>query len=71
MSIVFACSRVITFVSVDAGDEQTAGSWKGFFSISSYQPYFNVDTDTVLDRLISSMYPMHDFHRKIDVNPDM
>lgn len=52
-------------------DEQTASSWKGFFSISSYQPYFNVDTDIVVDRLISSVYPMHDFHRKIDGNPDM
>lgn len=51
--------------------EQTASTWKGFFSIASYQPYFNVDTDIVVDRLMSSVYPMHDFHRKIDGNPDM
>ncbi|ONK62040.1 uncharacterized protein A4U43_C08F36170 [Asparagus officinalis] len=53
------------------GDEQTASNWKGIFSISSYQPYFNVDTDVVVDRIISSVYPMNDFHRKIDANPDM
>lgn len=57
--------------AADDREEQTTSSWKGFFSISSYQPYFNVDTDTVVDRLISSVYPMHDFHRKIDANPDM
>lgn len=53
------------------GDEQTASNWKGFFSISSYKPYFNVDTDVVVDRIIGSVYPMTDFYRKIDANPDM
>ncbi|ONK76889.1 uncharacterized protein A4U43_C02F900 [Asparagus officinalis] len=53
------------------GGEQTTSNWKGFFSISSYQPYFNVDSDIVVDRLISSVYPTNDFYRKIDTNPDM
>lgn len=52
-------------------EEQTTTNWKGFFSIASYQPYFNVDTDIVVDRIISSIYPMDDFYRKIDANPDM
>lgn len=53
------------------GDEQTTSNWKGFFNISSYKPYFNVDTDVVVDRIIGSVYPMTDFYRKIDANPDM
>ncbi|KAG0502960.1 hypothetical protein HPP92_003032 [Vanilla planifolia] len=52
-------------------DAQEANSWSGIFSISSYQPYFNVDTDIVFDRLICSVYPMDDFFRKIDANPDL
>ncbi|XP_020101357.1 protein YIPF1 homolog isoform X2 [Ananas comosus] len=53
------------------GNAQTATDWKGFFSISSYSPYFNVDTDVVVDRLVSSVYPMDNFYRKIDGNPDL
>lgn len=53
------------------GDDQTTTNWKGIFSISSYSPYFNVDTDVVVDRIISSVYPMNDFFRKIDANPDL
>lgn len=52
-------------------DDQAASSWKGFFSISSYSPYFNVDTDIVVDRLISSVYPTDAFSRKIESNPDL
>ncbi|XP_073009032.1 uncharacterized protein [Typha latifolia] len=53
------------------GDAQTTTNWKGFFSVSSYSPYFNVDTDIVVDRLICSVYPMDGFFRKIDSNPDL
>ncbi|XP_038988429.1 protein YIPF1 homolog [Phoenix dactylifera] len=53
------------------GDEQATSSWKGACSISSYTPYFNVDSDIVVDRLITSVYPMNDFTRKIDGNPDL
>lgn len=43
------------------------------FSVSSYTQYFNVDTDIVLNRLISSLYPINggDFSSKIDANPDL
>ncbi|XP_058109445.1 uncharacterized protein LOC131252775 isoform X2 [Magnolia sinica] len=54
------------------GDEQSTSRWKGVFSISSYTPYFDVDTDAVLDRIKSSLNPTQgDFFRKIDDNPDL
>ncbi|CAL9046309.1 uncharacterized protein LOC135674826 [Musa acuminata AAA Group] len=53
------------------GEEQAANNWKGFCSLSSYTPYFNVDTDVVVDRIISSVYPMDEFSRKIDGSPDL
>ncbi|RRT56223.1 hypothetical protein B296_00039181, partial [Ensete ventricosum] len=54
-----------------SGEEQAANNWKGFCSLSSYTPYFNVDTEVVVDRIISSVYPMDDFSRKIDGSPDL
>jgi hypothetical protein len=34
--------------------------------------YFNVDTDIVVNRLMSSFYPIGgDFFSKIDANPDL
>uniref|UniRef100_K3Z974 Protein YIP n=1 Tax=Setaria italica TaxID=4555 RepID=K3Z974_SETIT len=53
------------------GDVENQANWKGYFNVASYAPYFNVDTDVVVDRLISSVYPMDGFYRKIDANPDM
>ncbi|GFP86354.1 protein yipf1 homolog, partial [Phtheirospermum japonicum] len=56
----------------DGGGQQPTNNWKGLFSISSYTQYFNVDTDIVLNRLISSLYPTTgDFVSKIDANPDL
>ncbi|KAH0470461.1 hypothetical protein IEQ34_000184 [Dendrobium chrysotoxum] len=52
-------------------DAQSANSWNGYFSISSYQPYFNVDTDIVFDRLVGAVYPMDGFCTKVDANPDL
>ncbi|CAK9150875.1 unnamed protein product [Ilex paraguariensis] len=52
--------------------QQSTDNWKGVFSISSYTQYFNVDTDIVLNRLMSSLYPISgDFFSKIDANPDL
>ncbi|PNY12588.1 protein YIPF1 [Trifolium pratense] len=52
--------------------EQAANNWQGFFSVSSYTQYFNVDTDVVVNRLISSLNPVgDDFFAKIDANPDL
>ncbi|KAL6503726.1 hypothetical protein OROGR_025649 [Orobanche gracilis] len=56
----------------DGGGQQPTNNWKGLFSISSYTQYFNVDTDIVLNRLLSSLYPTTgDFVSKIDANPDL
>ncbi|CAI9772969.1 unnamed protein product [Fraxinus pennsylvanica] len=56
----------------DGDEQQATNNWKGVFSISSYTQYFNVDTDIVLNRLISSLYPISgDFFSKIDANPDL
>ncbi|XP_024029239.1 protein YIPF1 homolog isoform X2 [Morus notabilis] len=53
-------------------EQQPANNWKGVFSISSYIQYFNVDTDIVLNRLLSSLYPIGgDFLSNIDANPDL
>ncbi|XP_073306535.1 uncharacterized protein [Primulina huaijiensis] len=55
----------------DGGGQQETNR-KGLFNISSYTQYFNVDTDIVLNRLISSLYPTTgDFASKIDANPDL
>ncbi|CAI9295944.1 unnamed protein product [Lactuca saligna] len=55
----------------DGNGQQSANSWNGAFSISSYTQYFNVDTDDVVNRLTSSLYPTGDFFRKIEANPDL
>ncbi|XVE69258.1 hypothetical protein DITRI_Ditri09bG0137900 [Diplodiscus trichospermus] len=53
-------------------EQQPPNNWKGVFSISSYTQYFNVDTDVVINRLISSFNPVAgDFFSKIDANPDL
>ncbi|KAJ6909678.1 protein YIPF1 [Populus alba x Populus x berolinensis] len=53
-------------------EQQPPNNWKGVFSISSYMQYFNVDTDIVVNRLMSSFYPIGgDFFSKIDANPDL
>ncbi|KAL9274363.1 hypothetical protein AKJ16_DCAP20608 [Drosera capensis] len=57
--------------STSARGGQPSTNWQGVFSISSYTQYFNVDTDIVLNRLLSSLNPVKgDFFSKIDVNPD-
>jgi hypothetical protein len=66
--IIFSHVLLLTFAD---GDVETQTNWKGYFNVASYAPYFNVDTDVVVDRLISSVYPMDGFFRKIDANPDM
>lgn len=60
------------FIRAEAFGEQPASNWQGFFSVSSYTQYFNVDTDVVVNRLISSLNPVaDDFFGKIDANPDL
>ncbi|XP_031093501.1 protein YIPF1 homolog [Ipomoea triloba] len=52
--------------------KQSTNNWKGVLSVSSYTQYFNVDTDVVMNRLMSSLNPTTgDFFSKIDANPDL
>ncbi|XP_057441904.1 uncharacterized protein LOC130733685 [Lotus japonicus] len=56
----------------EAFEQQPANNWRGFFNVSSYSQYFNIDTDDVITRLISSLNPVAgDFFSKIDANPDL
>lgn len=55
----------------DGDGQQPTNNWNGAFSISSYTQYFNVDTDDVMNRLTSSLYPSGDFFGKIEANPDL
>uniref|UniRef100_A0A2P2LAB4 Protein YIP n=1 Tax=Rhizophora mucronata TaxID=61149 RepID=A0A2P2LAB4_RHIMU len=56
----------------EAFEQQPPNNWKGIFSVSSYTQYFNVDTDIVINRLMSSFYPFGgEFFSKIDANPDL
>ncbi|KAI5434357.1 hypothetical protein KIW84_021273 [Lathyrus oleraceus] len=59
-------------IPTEAFEQQPTNNWRGFFSVSSYSQYFNVDTDAVMTRLISSLNPVGgDFFSKIDANPDL
>ncbi|XP_057866774.2 uncharacterized protein LOC131074220 isoform X2 [Cryptomeria japonica] len=54
------------------GSEQAQGGWKGFFSIASYRPYFNIDTYDVVERTMATLYAQRgDFLEKIQHNPDL
>ncbi|XP_015074783.1 protein YIPF1 homolog isoform X2 [Solanum pennellii] len=61
------------YQTLGEGDgQQSTNRWNGVFSVSSYTEYFNVDTDLVLNRLMSSLNPTTgDFFSKIDANPDL
>lgn len=58
--------------SSEGGGPPPTSNWQGVFNIASYTQYFNVDTDIVLNRLLSSLDPRSgDFFNKIDANPDL
>lgn len=46
--------------------------WQSYFSVVAYRPFFNVDTNDVLDRVRDSLFPLKgDFVEKTSHNPDM
>ncbi|MCO5610897.1 hypothetical protein L7F22_065140 [Adiantum nelumboides] len=52
--------------------EGESKGWQGFFSISRFSPYFNVDTADVLERIRDSLLPYKgDFVEKVGHNPDI
>ncbi|CAN6467866.1 unnamed protein product [Victoria cruziana] len=53
------------------GESQQAG-WFQYFTVTSYKPYFDVDTSDVLERIKYSLYPFKgDFSEKTAENPDL
>ncbi|BAT85989.1 hypothetical protein LR48_Vigan03g254200 [Vigna angularis] len=62
----------ISGTPTEAFGQQSTSYWRRIFSVSSYTQYFNVDTDAVVNRLMSSLNPVGgDFFNKIDANPDL
>uniref|UniRef100_A0A0C9RRP6 Protein YIP n=1 Tax=Wollemia nobilis TaxID=56998 RepID=A0A0C9RRP6_9CONI len=53
-------------------DNQQPSGWQRFFGVASYQPYFNVDTIDVLERIRDSLLPYKgSFSEKTINNPDL
>ncbi|XP_057523079.1 uncharacterized protein LOC130802962 [Amaranthus tricolor] len=58
--------------AAEGGGPPPTNNWQGMFNIYSYTQYFDVDTDIVINRLLSSLDPKSgDFFSKIDANPDL
>jgi hypothetical protein len=58
-------------LSGESQEGETKG-WQGFFSVTRFAPYFNVDTSDVLERIRDSLLPYKgDFVEKTGHNPDM
>ncbi|KAM7280382.1 hypothetical protein ACFE04_007516 [Oxalis oulophora] len=59
-------------VSGSTSDQQQPTGWLRRFTISAYQPYFDVDTSDVLDRIKDSLFPFRGtFTEKTSDNPDL
>ncbi|QCE07353.1 timeless [Vigna unguiculata] len=57
---------------VSGSDESQQLSWFQVFSLSTYKPYFDIDTIDVLDRIKDSLYPFNGaFKEKTSSNPDL
>ncbi|XP_057989600.1 uncharacterized protein LOC110645220 isoform X1 [Hevea brasiliensis] len=68
----FSICKIYIITKREGFEQQPPNNWKGVFSVSSYTQYFNVDTDVVINRMMSSFYPVGgDFFSKIDANPDL
>ncbi|KAI3747990.1 hypothetical protein L6452_10787 [Arctium lappa] len=52
--------------------EQPSASWLKVFTIAAYQPYFDVDTSDILERIKDSLLPFRGtFNEKTASNPDL
>jgi len=71
--IVFYFRYTDTFSKpVSGSDESQQLSWFQVFSLSTYKPYFDIDTIDVLDRIKDSLYPFNGaFKEKTSSNPDL
>eukprot|EP01018_Ginkgo_biloba_P027168 Gb_35618 [translate_table: standard] len=53
-------------------DDNQSSGWQRYFSVTPYQPYFNVDTSDVLERIRDSLVPYKGtFAEKTLHNPDL
>jgi hypothetical protein len=59
-------------VSGSSSDEPQRSGWLQRFTIAAYQPYFDVDTSDVLERIKESLFPFRgNFTEKTSENPDL
>ncbi|WVY98924.1 hypothetical protein V8G54_031075 [Vigna mungo] len=57
---------------VSSSNESQQSGWFQAFSLSTYKPYFDIDTIDVLDRIKDSLYPFNGaFKEKTASNPDL
>nr|GEW93510.1 protein YIPF1 homolog [Tanacetum cinerariifolium] len=55
-----------------SSDPQQSGGWFKIFTVAAYQPYFDVDTSDVLERIKDSLLPFSgSFNEKTASNPDL
>lgn len=55
-----------------SSEPQQSGGWFKIFSVAAYQPYFDVDTSDVLERIKDSLLPFSgSFNEKTASNPDL
>ncbi|CAJ1976144.1 unnamed protein product [Sphenostylis stenocarpa] len=62
-----------TFSKVVSGsDESQQRGWFQAFSLSTYKPYFDINTEDVIDRIKDSLYPLNGtFNEKTASSPDL
>ncbi|KAI3813240.1 hypothetical protein L1987_17959 [Smallanthus sonchifolius] len=55
-----------------SSESQSSGGWFKIFTVAAYQPYFDVDTSDVLERIKDSLFPFGgSFNEKTASNPDL
>ncbi|KAI3520885.1 hypothetical protein L2E82_33487 [Cichorium intybus] len=64
----------VTFSKPMSGssEQQQAPGWLKIFTVAAYQPYFDVDTSDILDRIKDSFFPFKGtFNQKTATSPDL
>lgn len=55
-----------------SSEPQQSGGWFKVFTVAAYQPYFDIDTSDVLERIKDSLLPFGgSFNEKTASNPDL
>ncbi|KAJ9540588.1 hypothetical protein OSB04_027094 [Centaurea solstitialis] len=61
-----------TFSRTSSSSGQPSAGWLKVFTIAAYQPYFDVDTSDILERIKDSFLPFRgNFNQKTASNPDL